>query len=245
MIIDDESIVAEGIRDTIPWKNYQVDAGVIADNGITALKYCRSYRPDIILVDIQMPGMNGLEFIEQAQAILPKAMFIVISAYEKFAYAQHALELGVRFYLVKPIQEEDIVKKVQKCIQALQSQGLTNSVQEGTKAGEEDDFRRMVIREACSYIETRPFKEVSLTDVSAHVSLSTPYFSTLFKQEMKVSFIDYVKKCKIERACHLLRYTNLKVYEICDQLDYKSVQYFTTFFKECTGMTPIEYREGK
>lgn len=246
MIIDDEIIVAEGIRDTIPWKKYQVDAGAIADNGLTALSLCRTYHPDIILVDIQMPGMNGLDFIEKAQKILPNAVFIIISAYEKFSFAQRALELGVRFYLVKPIQEADIIDKVKKCILLLQSRISLHSSDNMSSmhTNKEDDFCRTVIREACSFIETRPFKDISLTDVADHVSLSTSYFSTLFKQEMNISFIDYVKKIKIERACHLLKKTNLKVYEICDILDYKSVQYFTTFFKEYMGMTPMEYREN-
>lgn len=246
MIIDDEMIVAEGIRDTIPWSKYQVDAGAIADNGLTALNLCISYRPDIILADIQMPGMNGLEFIEKAKELLPNAIFIIISAYEKFSYAQRALELGVRYYLVKPILEKDIVEKVKKCIAVLQTSSQSSTPEKTSgfpEISRDNDFHRMVIKEACNYIETRPCKSISLTDVANHVALSPAYFSTLFKQEMQLSFIEYVKKHKIERACHLLSHTNLKVYEICDELDYKSVQYFTTLFKECTGITPLEYRE--
>lgn len=407
MIIDDESIVVEGIRDTIPWIEYGIDVGETAENGIEALEKLQTYHPDIILVDIRMPEMDGLLLIEKAKAIQPAVKFIIISAFEQFSYAQRAIELGVRFYLVKPLLEQDIVEKVQLCIAEIETEKNQNQEQNelerfqnnqaaqyiigcwlseisvdqdqlisafnqlgfpydkdyyclallrpipsggpyssdtlkrinkhlseflmyyllfeysntiivclfvcntpidqtqgkilpkieklfeqsdrgldaatlldllprtcslsdcprmlfrmlsnknmknhkgGKNAGQilpldsgESLFHSRIIRDACNYMNSRAYLDISLIGVAKHVSLSPTYLSALFKQEMGISFIEYLKHHRVERAKHLLVQTNLKVYEICSELGYKSVQYFTTLFKESVGMTPMEYREA-
>lgn len=123
------------------------------------------------------------------------------------------------------------------CFLGLQQQLLQRI---GSNSG---NISRGLIRSAQIYINSRPSGSVSLTEVAAHVALSPSYFSKLFKKETGISFVDYIKNSRIERAKTLLRSTNKKVYEICDELGYQNVQYFTTLFKNMVGMTPLEYKQ--
>lgn len=256
MIVDDESIVVEGIKDTIPWGDYNVSVGATAGDGLEALEKLSIYQPDIIIVDIRMPGMGGLEFIENAKDVLPKVKIIVISAFEHFSYAQRAIELGVSCYLVKPIQKTAIITKVKSCIDEINaantdkdSTQITIDVNQIESSGNSsvnisgNEPKNYAIREACRYIGSHAYKDISLVETAEHVALTPTYLSAMFKQEMGISFIEYVKNIRMEKAKEMLLNTNKKTYEICLELGYKSVQYFTTLFRETSGMTPKEYRE--
>lgn len=99
------------------------------------------------------------------------------------------------------------------------------------------------IQKAINYIREHCQEEISLTSVANYVRLNPTYFSRFFKEETGCSFVDYLKKLRIEKAKELLRTSNLKIYEICEALGYQSVQYFSTLFKNMVGLTPQEYRE--
>jgi YesN/AraC family two-component response regulator len=101
-----------------------------------------------------------------------------------------------------------------------------------------------IISSAMDYIYNNIHKEVSLNEVAKYVSLNPSYFSRLFKEQTGSSFVEYVKTLKIERAKLLLKQGNKKIYEICDELGYQSVQYFSSLFKLEVGVTPMEYKKN-
>jgi two-component system response regulator YesN len=114
LIADDERIMVEGIKTSIDWASYDIEVAGIAYNGNEALEKAKELKPDIILTDIRMPGITGIEMIKQLKAIKQDAKVIVISAYEQFEYAQAAINLGVLSYLTKPLKKQNILDEVIK-----------------------------------------------------------------------------------------------------------------------------------
>ncbi|WP_426452515.1 response regulator transcription factor [Paenibacillus sp. S-38] len=113
LIIDDEPIIRQGLRSIIDWERYEIRLCGEADNGIDGLRLCRELAPDIVIIDVKMPGLDGLEVIEAARGMGLRCDFIVLSGYSEFSYAQRATEFGVRSYLLKPIEQADLVKRVE------------------------------------------------------------------------------------------------------------------------------------
>lgn len=114
LIVDDEKIVIEGLTSAIDWKEHQIEIVETASNGQEALQCIINNPPHIVLVDIQMPGLNGLDLIQQVKKFHPDIVFIIISGYTEFDYAKRAIELEAVDYLVKPIEIDEIVNVVKK-----------------------------------------------------------------------------------------------------------------------------------
>lgn len=114
MIVDDEQIVQEGIKITIEDNFSDIDIVGMATTGREAIEMSQNVRPDIILMDIKMPGINGIEAIETIKRRHVNVKFIIISAYEQFEYAKQAVELGVCDYILKPISQEKLISVLTK-----------------------------------------------------------------------------------------------------------------------------------
>jgi len=108
LIVDDEFYFREALKKTIPWRELGVEVCGEADNGIEALNKAKSLKPDIILVDINMPKMNGLEFIKNIRKFDSNVEIIIVSGYDEFDYAQRAIALGVQDYILKPLNEKEL-----------------------------------------------------------------------------------------------------------------------------------------
>lgn len=114
IIADDEQIILDGITESIDWKSFGIKVVGAAHNGIEALEMARNLNPDIIITDIKMPGLNGLELVRELRKVLPGIKILLISAYEQFDYAQEAISLGVLSYITKPLKKQRIIEEVQK-----------------------------------------------------------------------------------------------------------------------------------
>lgn len=109
LLVDDEPIVCEGLH-TFPWEDYDCRIAADAHDGIEGLEMLKQLRPDIVITDIKMPGMNGIEFARRGREMLPHTEFIMLTGYADFSYARDSLKIGVSDYLLKPFCFEDIEK---------------------------------------------------------------------------------------------------------------------------------------
>ena len=168
LIADDEYIIRRGIRSFLEqYEEFQVTAE--AEDGEMALELARQEEIDVYLVDINMPFVNGLQFIEQLREIHPKALVVVITGYDRFEYAREALRLGTFEYLLKPIMEEpfdEMIQKVKARLLADKSEDkylkwakkmleknrkyLSSEFLKGILAGK---FTKEEIEERCSYLD--------------------------------------------------------------------------------------------
>lgn len=114
LIVDDEKIVIEGLTSAINWREHQIEVVDTASNGQEAYQCIINNPPHIVLADIQMPGLNGLDLIQSVKKIHPDIVFVIISGYTEFDYAKRAIELEAVDYLVKPIEIDEIVSAVKK-----------------------------------------------------------------------------------------------------------------------------------
>ncbi|WAM33588.1 response regulator transcription factor [Caldicellulosiruptor morganii] len=116
LIVDDDMLIRKGIRNVIRWKDLNCEICGEASTAEEALELVKELSPDIVITDIKMPNMDGIEMIEEIKRILPQCKIIILTAYREFEYAQKAIKLGAFDFLLKPTKVEDIINVVQKAI---------------------------------------------------------------------------------------------------------------------------------
>jgi two-component system response regulator YesN len=116
LIVDDEPVICQGLRLTIPWHELGVSVVGEAYNGRQALRLAKEHNVDLILTDVKMPEMDGLALAEALRREMPHVRIVMISGYDEFAYAQQALRLGVKDYLLKPVDIDELWQLVQKLV---------------------------------------------------------------------------------------------------------------------------------
>ncbi|MGN1141527.1 MAG: response regulator [Oliverpabstia sp.] len=124
MIADDERIVRETIRDFIDWESLGITLTGLCKNGLEAYDMILDEYPDIVLTDIKMPGLSGLDLIEKISLLDPNIHFIILSGYEEFSFAQQAMKYGIKHYLLKPCNENQIIESVKDIIADIEHKRL-------------------------------------------------------------------------------------------------------------------------
>lgn len=120
LFVDDEKRVLEAIRDSIEWEKLNTKVVGWCDNAISALQILINEPVDILITDIKMPVMDGIELVKRATEMYPFIESLILSGYEEFELARSAIEIGVHSYLVKPFKKEELEEKVQQCIEKIE-----------------------------------------------------------------------------------------------------------------------------
>lgn len=212
-----------------------------AYNGKEALESAEREEYDVYFVDVMMPVMNGLEFLQALKEKGITAPRIIASNYNEFEYVRQGMKFGAMDYLLKPIAEEELRECLRNIREELESEGkmnLTEQIFLTCGADITSGFTQKVM----AYFSEHT--ELSLKDISEEFMLSRDYFGKLFKRQMNENFNQFVLKYKMEYARYLLSQTDSLIYEISDRLGYKTTDYFTKLFKEYTGETPAQYRKN-
>lgn len=261
-VVDDEPIVRMGLKNLIPWESLGFTVVCYAQNGQEALEQYGNHKIDLIITDIEMPIMNGLEYMRRIREVSDSTEIVILTAYEEFEYAQKAIQNQVINYILKPIDEEQILETLKKAKDNLEKKKsldlffgtsyptLTsdrNETDESIKTGLEQDMmsKNIVVRQAYQYVVEHIDDKISLTKISDTLGISKNYFCSLFKQETGENFLNFVSRMKIQRAKTLLAKDNRRVYEVCDYLGYSDVTYFTKLFKKYVNMSPNEYKKSE
>ena len=134
LVVDDEEIEREGMAQFIPWDAYEMKVVGTARNGAEGLEKIAKYKPDLAIVDIKMPVMNGIEMIRQAKEKYPDMNFVVLSGYGDYEYTSQAMELGVRHYILKPCDESKMIPVLNKAIAELEQARAQNAHSEKVEA---------------------------------------------------------------------------------------------------------------
>ena len=134
LIVDDEEIEREGMAQFIPWDSYEMKVADTARNGAEGLEKIAKYKPDLAIVDIKMPVMNGIEMIRQAKEQYPDMTFVVLSGYGDYEFTSQAMELGVRHYILKPCDESKMIPVLNKAIAELEEARAKNAHSEKVEA---------------------------------------------------------------------------------------------------------------
>lgn len=233
LLVDDEIMIREGFKQLFDWEVHDCKVVGEASDGMEALAKIDTLKPDIVIMDINIPIMNGLKVIETSRIRYPDMAFVIVSGYDDFSYCRQALRLKITDYILKPVNYDEFGSCIDNLKIALfekQTKNNSNCKEERTITG------------ITRYMQEHLEEEVSLNILSKEFHLSAQYISQLFKSEIGVNFLAYLTNIRMEKAKKLLISTDLSIKEISLQAGYGDYRVFTKVFKKCEGNTPSQYR---
>lgn len=242
LIVEDELLELEFLKSIVAEELSAQDKVLTCQSGLQAVKLAKQYRPDIIVMDIHIPEMDGLKTLQEIRKFLPQAGVLILSAYSDFNYAQRAIRLRVQEYLLKPVKPAAFKQAFQELLTTLATSQVQAEGQLDEEIREPKTDQKDLIEKARNYIHDNFKQKLPLQLVSSYVFLNPQYFSRIFKKEVGVSFIDYVNKLKIDYACKLLETTNYPAYRISSECGFTDPSYFNRVFVQQMKMTPKAYR---
>jgi two-component system, response regulator YesN len=244
LIVDDEKMIRQGISTMI--KNLECSFTNIFEskNGMEGMDVIEIEKISIVLTDISMPIMNGIELIKRISASQYNPKIIIISAYEDFKYAQEAIKYGVCAYLVKPIDRNELQCLILEIEKQLSDDFLDIIEPEYARDSLiKNKHIPKIVEIALDYIDTNYKKDIDLAVVSNYVSLNYCYFSQIFKTTTGLNFLDYLKKLRIQKSKILLCETNYKIYEIAEKCGFSNSKQYMKVFRNETNSSPSQYRQ--
>ena len=242
LIIDDEKAVHTVIKKLGRWSELGIEEPRSAWNGSEGLSMMRELRPDIVFVDMNMPVMNGVSFLQKAPEEFPSVKLIVVSGYDDFRYAKTALQANALDYLLKPLAAEELNKVLARAVEMLDMQNGTAGAHRDTGHAYTAEDLPEAIKE---YLDQKYAEEVTLDGLSEHFYFTKEYLSRLFKKEYGCGIYEYVLQVRMNRAERLLSDPCVQIQQIADQLGYNDSNYFSKAFRTYTGLSPSDYREAE
>ena len=179
LIADDEDIIRRGLASMVAqYEGLEVVAQ--AEDGEIALEQAEQTRPDLMLVDINMPFLDGFEFIQAAKKLLPDVEIVIITGYDDFAFVQKALQMGVADYLLKPIMEEPFFKVLDKAVSRLDSKEKAKKYMDWLTTQMEQNHPSLVNDFFRSWLHSS-LDQVELEERMRylHIEIPTPYWATI------------------------------------------------------------------
>lgn len=234
VIIDDEYYTLEGMKRILDWEQYQISIVGTASNGMDGLSLIREKGADIVIVDIRMNGMDGLSMIKALRDEQYPGKIIILSGYQRFDYAKSAIDLKVDKYLTKPINPAELEEVIVGLVSELQG------VQESDISEGVPELLKHVLEE----IDAHYTENIQLSGLAEQFYCSTAYLSKLFKKYIGMNYLDYIKKCRIEKAKEMLKKTDMSVDEIVEAVGWQSSRRFREAFRQLVGISPSEFRRN-
>ena len=241
LVVEDEEMIRKGIVLAVDWAALDcVVVGEAAD-GLQALKAVERYDPSLIITDLKMPNMDGIQMMEALRARGSRAYVIILTAYDSFSYAQSALRLGAVDFLLKPFHDGELEQAVTNLQHRL---AATHQPEDDTIPGLKKGDKSKYVLQAMDYIGAHYGEQtISVSTIAQHLGLSESHLSHLFRKETDYTIMNYLTRYRIHKAMELLRDCRLKVYEIAERVGYRDITYFSSTFKKVVGMSPSEFQD--
>lgn len=235
LLVDDEIVIREGFKKLFDWAAHDCEVVGEAADGMEALMQIDTLLPDVVIMDINIPVMNGLKVVQMSKMKHPDMAFVIVSGYDDFSYCREALRLQITDYILKPVNYDEFGI----CIDNLKISMFENKKMEQT--GEEGE--QMIVG-IVRYMQEHLKEEISLNVLANEFYLSAQYISQLFKNEIGVNFLAYLTNIRMEQAKKLLLSSDDTVAKIAEKSGYADYRVFTKAFKKSEGVTPSQYRRN-
>jgi two-component system response regulator YesN len=252
VVVEDEDIIRKGLIHTIDW--LELDCIVVGDasDGLEGLKLIEEQRPDLVITDIKMPVMNGIEMLEIA---LKNHKFhsIILTSYSEFEYAKQAISLKVFEYLLKPVDEDKLASLTEGVKLEISQEKVMGDIIEKTRSGNEivlvdldiyilpDSKVNYYVSEALKQIKLNYHEKISIESISDNLGISPSYLSRKFKDATSQTFLDILNKYRVQKAVELLNTGKYRVSEISDMTGFSEYKHFCNVFKKYTNTAPTEF----
>jgi len=245
LIADDEVIIRKGMEKML--KAYS-DFSVVGcvSNGQEVLEFIEENgEPDCVISDVKMPVMDGVMLVRHLSKEYPLIKIVMFSGFDDFTLVRDTLRMGAINYLLKPIDEKMLVAVLNDIVYQLDNskdEEALKTVENRVEKIEAHIHINKKIEFAKQYILHNYSEDLSLTKIANATYINASYLSSLFKNEMGVSVIEYLTQIRLEKSKEFLKTTEMSANEIAYSVGYIDQSYFSRVFKKNTGMTPIEYR---
>lgn len=240
LIVDTEFESINDIRQVVENSDYNFLRIYEANTARKALDMLKQSKPSTLLMDVSLPDMDGIEFAKTVLQLYPNLPIIGISGLKMFEIVQSAINAGLSAYLLKPLAKSELLNTFDRVLKPILKQEINQTV------NHEDEFEldlRKPIQSAVQYMQLYYNENLTLKNISDKVYLSPSYFSKLFKEEMKMTFVEYLSWIRVQKAKNLLRMTSLPIDVIANNTGFANSSYFATTFKKIEEKTPTRYRE--
>lgn len=236
LLVDDEEMSRNSLATYFPWGDYGFHICGQVSNGREALEFMEDYIVHVVLTDISMPIMDGVQLAERLREREEEPPCVVfLSAYNDFQYAQNAIRYGVRFYILKPSDFDEIKETFLKIREELDEKF---HIDEPAVQVKDDDE---VISQVLTYIK-KEYRNGTLGELSKMLHLNSSYLSQLIKLKTGKNFVDLLFETRMKQACIFLQDASVKIYHISSLVGYTNPNNFTRAFKSCYHQSPKEYR---
>ena len=257
LIADDEKLEREALADMVSHRFEHEVVLEFAENGRKAADTAVLWGAELILMDIEMPGMSGLD---AARAILtqrPGCRVIFVTAYSLFQYAHEAMHLGACDYLLKPVDPDELEASIRRAARQIETERKLAALapiqpepetpadpeREKEEPEGENSQTALVMAHVRRYLEDNYMFDLSLDSVGEILHISPAYLSAQFKKYQKMNFLDCLTELRINAAKELLNDPFRSSAEVASMVGYEDASYFARAFKKRTGVTPTQYRK--
>lgn len=248
-IVDDAVLTRKALVLTVPWDQWDCVVVGAGENGEKAFEEISRLLPDIVITDICMACMSGLELIDKCRNANINVQFIIISGYNEFEYAQKAMKMEVLDYILKPIDDNELHQAVIKAIRRLEenNEKKRNDRERGIgdwklRINYDEKNLNAYLRQALEYVQEKYNQDLSVRIVAGFLNISESYLAKLFKVELNLTFLEYLTRVRIRNAVELMKDKNMPIYEIAERVGYRDYRHFSTIFKKYMGVGPKEYQ---
>lgn len=252
VIIDDEPIIVRGLQRAVKWETYDCSVVGTAANGLEGLEIIRKEKPDILISDICMPGLDGLSMIAALRSEFPNMEIAILTGYRDFDYAQEAIRLGVCRFLLKPSKMEELDEALQVMLNNIKNNPelMKNRPIQSKAApeGEESEdvldsaASSFIVKNALAYIEKNYKERLKLADVADNVYVSQWHLSKLLNKYTNQNFSEILNNVRMEQAKKLLENPSLRIGDIAEEVGFLDMAHFSRVFKKQVGVSANEYR---
>ena len=241
IIAEDEILLLNHLAEKIEQCAPDFEVAGKAQTGDEAYRLVKEYSPDLLITDIRMPVMNGIELLEKVYNHCPLTKFIIISGYSDFGYAQSAIRLKVSEYLLKPVDPEELTTALgnirkqyqieQKAYEDIFNESMTRNSPEQIAATLRD------------YLVQNYNMDINLNLIAGSMHYSPSYLTRIFQQQYQMSPLKFITQMRLSQAKHYLSHNpELSVKQVSEMIGYQDQGYFSRLFKKNTGVSPLDWR---
>ncbi|MDD3336969.1 MAG: response regulator [Eubacteriales bacterium] len=250
IVIDDDIDAVNSISKNFPWEQFGFCLINSFQDGISALAWLKTHTVEVILCDIKMPRMNGIELARQMQLRHRRERIIFISGFKDFEYARKALEYHVCSYCIKPVTFREMQKTIQKIREDIDQERSVIPSEDVSSISEmpspiaepRQSITDVKIEQIRMYI-SRYYASITLRQLAGFMQMNTTYLSHYFKDKTGQNLFGYITEVRLNAALTLLKAeSHLNLTEVAEKVGYTNTVSFSRSFKNQFGVTPTDVR---
>ena len=241
LLVDDERDILVNLATYFPWEAGNFVVIGQAETGTEALQFLKRQPVDLVLCDIKMPGLSGLDFAKTVKERGIHTRIIFLSAYRKFEYAKEAFRYGIRDYLVKPPDFQELMDSLKRIKKELDLEAEEKSDHGSASKEEPAD---PIVKTVLAYVKGN-LEHASLHNAAKLVQMNPNYLSTYFKEKFEMPFSEYLMDLRMKKAKFLLPDPSYTVRRVSGIVGYANVKNFTRAFRLYFGYPPNALRKGQ